>query len=70
MIFRDCHQNNVWDLFKVNYKDLKTLEWRHWRRYGVFLVNFEQIPHIALVFPLLTLNNWLPAAARLVLYSK
>ena len=35
---------------------IKTQEWRQWRRYGVFIVNFEQILHISMVFPLLTLN--------------
>ena len=24
---------------------LETPEWRHWRRSGVFIVNFEHIPH-------------------------
>ena len=31
------------------------------RCYGVFIVNFEQISHVVLVFPLLTLNNWIVA---------
>ena len=31
--------------------------WRHWRRSGVFIVNFEQISHIVLVLALLTLNE-------------
>ena len=31
---------------------------RQWRRSIVFIVNFEQISHIALGFPLLTLNKW------------
>ena len=39
----------------------KTLERRQWRRSGVFLVNFEHISHLALVFLLLTLNMQLPA---------
>ena len=30
---------------------------RQWRRSYVFIVNFEQISHIVLVFPLLTLNK-------------
>ena len=34
----------------------KTPERRHWRRSGVFIVNFEHISHLALVFLLLTLN--------------
>ena len=25
---------------------IKTSEWRHWRRFGVSLVNFEQISNI------------------------
>ena len=36
---------------------IKTLEWRHWRRSGIFIVIFEQISHIALVFLLLTLGK-------------
>ena len=35
---------------------LETSERRH-RRSGGFIVNFEQIPHIFLVFPLLTLKK-------------
>ena len=39
-------------MFNVNNKDTRmTL-----RRSGVFIVNFEQIPHLVLVFLLLTLN--------------
>ena len=34
----------------------KTPEWRHWRRSGVFIVNFEHISHLFLVYLLLTLN--------------
>ena len=36
---------------------IKTPEQRHWRRSGVFIVNFEHISHLALVFLLLTLNR-------------
>ena len=35
---------------------IKTPERRHWRRYGVFILNFEHISHLALVFLLLTFN--------------
>ena len=35
---------------------IKTPERRHWRRFGVFIVNFEHISHLFQVFPLLTLN--------------
>ena len=34
----------------------KTPEGRQWRRSGVFIVNFELISHLVLVFLLLTLN--------------
>ena len=40
---------------------IKTPEWRHWRRFGGFSFNFEQISHIFMVF-LLTLNKYMPAA--------
>ena len=36
---------------------IKTPEWHHWRRSGVFIVNFEHISHILLVFLLLTLSR-------------
>ena len=36
---------------------IKTPERRHWRRSGAFIVNYEQISHIVLVFPLTTLNE-------------
>ena len=56
-------------LFKINNKNtrkrceicseltIKTPEWRHWRRSGVFIVNFELILHLFLVFLLLTWNK-------------
>ena len=31
-------------------------ERRHWHRSGIFIVNFEHISHLALVFLVLTLN--------------
>ena len=40
-------------MFRVNNKDT---ERSHWRRSGVFIVNFEHISHLGLVFLLLTLN--------------
>ena len=36
---------------------IKAPEHRHWRRSVAFIVNFEQILHIALVFLLLTKNK-------------
>ena len=62
-------------LFKVNKRNTRTmcevcskltiktperLQWRQWRRSCVFIVKFEQISHIVLVFLLLTLNKWMP----------
>ena len=35
---------------------IKTPERRHWRRSGFFIVNFEHISQLFLVFLLLTLN--------------
>ena len=40
---------------------IKTPEQRHWRRSGDFVVNFEHISHLVLVFLLLTFNMLLPA---------
>ena len=60
------------NMFKVNNRNtrarcemcskltIKTLERSHWRRSGVFTVNFEHISHLALVFPLLTLSRKMP----------
>ena len=56
-------------LFKFNNKNtrkrcesclkltIKTPEWCQWRRFGVFIVNFEDISHLFLVFLLMTLNR-------------
>ena len=41
-------------MFQVDNKKKKT-ERRHWRRFGVFIVNFEHISHHVLVILLLTL---------------
>ena len=35
---------------------MKTLERRHWRHFGVFVVDFERISHLFLMFLLLTLT--------------
>ena len=72
------HPDNIY-LFKVNninirkrcdiYSKLtiKTPERRHWRRSSVFMVNFEYISHLFLVFLLLTLTKQM--LANLVLFS-
>ena len=65
-------------MFKVNNRNtrtrceicskltIKTPERRQWRRSGVFIVNFEHISYLALVFLLLTLNRLMPAGVALV----
>ena len=40
---------------------IKTLERCQWPRFGVLIVNFEQISHIVLLFPFLTLKKQMPA---------
>ena len=58
-------------MFKVNYRNtrarceisqtIKTAERRQWcRRSHVFIINFEHISHLTLVFLLLTLSRYLP----------
>ena len=56
-------------VFKVNNRNTRTRseicskltintpEWRHWRRSGVFIVKYEYISHLVLVFLLLTLSR-------------
>ena len=58
-------------MFKVNNRNtrkryeicleltIKTPERHHWRRAGVFIVNFAHISHLFLVFLLLNLNKWM-----------
>ena len=36
---------------------IKTPQRHHWRRSGVFIVNFEHISHLVLLFLLLTLSR-------------
>ena len=36
----------MWNMLKVNNKDTRS----HWRRSGIFIVNFEHISHLARVF--------------------
>ena len=52
------HKNRVWNIWKVNNKYTRMTSCC---RFGVFIVNFEQISHIVLIFPLLTLNKRMPA---------
>ena len=62
-----CHPDNIY-LFKFNQRNtrkrcelcskltIKTPDRHQWRRSGVFIANFEHIPHLFLVF-LLALNK-------------
>ena len=64
-----CHFSAGNYMFKVNNKDtrtaceicskltIKTPERHHWRSSDVFIVNFERISHLLLVFLLLTLSR-------------
>ena len=40
---------------------MKIPERGHWRRSGIFIVNFEHISHLVLLFLLLTLSRQMPA---------
>ena len=44
---------------------IETPERRHWRRSGVFRVNFGHISHLVLVFLLLILSRYMPARMKL-----
>ena len=55
----------MWNMFKVNNKDTKTTERRHWRLSGIFIVNFEHISHHILVYLFLTWSKYLPAGSFL-----
>ena len=51
--------NSLWNLFKIKNKDTKTTSLTSfWRRSGAFIVGFEHISSIVLVFPLLSLNKY------------
>ena len=47
---------------------IKTPERRHWRRSGVFIVNFEHISYLVLVFLLLTLSRQMPTGLFINLF--
>ena len=46
-------------LFRVSNGNIRTLceIWSRWRHFGVFIVNFEHIKNIVLVFPLLSFKT-------------
>ena len=45
---------------------VKTLKRRQQRRSGVFIVDSEQISHIALLLPLLTWNKYMPIGRKIL----
>ena len=47
---------------------IKTTEQRHWRRSGVFIVDFEPVSHIVLVFPLLALTSKCQLCSNIVFF--
>ena len=47
----------------------KSLKGRHWRRFGVTTMNFEQISHIGLVFSWLPLNKQITTGNETTKYS-
>ena len=52
------NNGNTWTIHEIFSKlTIKTPEWRHWRRSGVFIVKFEHISCIVQVFSLLTLSK-------------
>ena len=60
----------MWNRFKVKNKHTRitpqSYQWRQWRRSGIFIVNFEHISHLILVFLPLTLNMQLPIVKGVV----
>ena len=49
---QQCAKN----LFKFENKDTRMMSMKS---FGIYIVNFEQISHIALAFSLMTLNKWM-----------
>ena len=49
--------NVSWVICSIQSQQWKQQSRRQWSCSGVFIVNFEQLSHIALVFPLLTVNK-------------
>ena len=56
------NQNNVSNLFKVK---KKAPERDLWHCSGIFIVNFEHVSLVVLVFPLLILSNYMPTGYML-----
>ena len=53
---RKVNSKNTRTRCEICSKLTKIPERRHWRQSGIFIINFEHISHLVLVFQLLTLN--------------
>ena len=60
-MFKDNRRNTRTRCEICSKSTIKTPERRQWRRSGVFIVNFEHISHLVLVFLLLPLSRQIPA---------
>ena len=56
-------------MFKDNRNNGVKYVQSQWRRSGAFILNFEDISHLVLVFLLLTLNMSLPAGNHFMLLA-
>ena len=59
-LFKVSNRNTRTKCEKCSKLTIKTPGRRHWRPSGVFIVNFEHISHLVIVFLLLTLNRQMP----------
>ena len=53
----DLDQKVSLESFQLCLLTIKTPDRHQWRRSDVFIINFEHIQHLALVFLLVTLNS-------------
>ena len=58
--------NKTWNLFKVSIKDSS----KRWRRFGIFIADFEQIEHLVLVILLLNLNRYMQVESLQIKFFK
>ena len=58
--FRKGNTRVMWGFYSK--LTIKTPERYQWRRFGVYIINFQQILHIIPLFRLLTLKKWMPTS--------
>ena len=56
-LFKDNKRSTRYMCKMCSKLTIKTLKQRHWRRFGVFIFNFEHMSHLFPVFLLVTLNK-------------